>query len=122
MLCPVNGPYFQGFGLPLCLSRASSDSICMVHIALQELQAVMLMLHRMASYLSGKVAALHLCNNTAKAYICIQSGTVSLFVSSLACCILSMTNKHGITPIPAYIPTHLNVEAHYLLWGRLGQG
>ena len=27
---------------------------------------------------------------------------------------LSLTDKHGITLIPAYIPTHLNVEADYL--------
>ena len=31
----------------------------------------------------------------------------------LACQILSLTGKHGITLIPAYIPTHLKVEADY---------
>ena len=36
------------------------------------------------------------------------------FLSRLACWILRMTNKHGITLIPAYISTHLNVEADYL--------
>ena len=36
------------------------------------------------------------------------------FLSRLACWILSLTNKHGITLLPAYIPTHLNVEADFL--------
>ena len=40
-----------------------------VYIALQELQAVALMLHKMAFWLSGKVAALHLHNSTTKAYL-----------------------------------------------------
>ena len=44
---------------------------------------------------------------------------MSPFLSRLACCILSLTNKHGITLIPAYIPTHLNVEADYLFWDWL---
>ena len=30
-----------------------------------------------------------------------------------------MTDKHDITLIPAYIPTHLNVEADYLSWDWL---
>ena len=42
-----------------------------------------------------------------KAYLCNQSGTVSPFVSRLACQILSLTNKHGITLILAYIRTHI---------------
>ena len=45
--------YFQGSGLPLSVSGAWSGSLCRAHIALQELQAVML--HRMAFCLSGKV-------------------------------------------------------------------
>ena len=73
-----------------------------------------MMLCRMAFCLSGKVVALHLDNSTAKAYLCNQGGTVSPFLSRLACQILSLTDKHGITLIPAYIPTHLNVEADYL--------
>ena len=68
----------------------------------------------MAFCLSGKVVALHLDNSTAKAYLCNQGGTVSPFLSRLACQILSLTNKHGITLLPAYIPTHLNVEADFL--------
>ena len=70
-----------------------------------------MMLCRMAFHLSGKVVVLHLDNSTAKAYLCNQGGTVSPFLSRLACWILSLTDKHGITLIPAYIPTHLNVEA-----------
>ena len=81
-------------------------SMCRAHIALQELQAITMMLYRMAFHLSGKVVALHLDNSImAKAYLCNQGGTVSPFLSRLACQILSLTDKHGITLIPAYIPT-----------------
>ena len=106
--------YFQGSGLPLSVSGAWSGSLCRAHIALQELQAVAIMLCRMAFCLSGKVVALHLDNSTAKAYLCNQGGTVSPFLSRLACQILSLTDKHGITLLPAYIPTYLNVEADFL--------
>ena len=41
--------------------------------------------------------ALHLDNSTAKANLCNQGGTVSPFLSRLACQILSLTDKHGIT-------------------------
>ena len=44
---------------------------------------------------------------------------MSPFLSRLACQILSLTNKHGITLLPAYIPTHLNVEADFLSWDRM---
>ena len=71
------------------------------HIALQELQAVAIILCRMAFYLSGKVVALYLDNSTAKAYLCNQGGTVSPFLYRLACWIPSLTNKHGITLLPA---------------------
>ena len=73
----------------------------------------------MAFHLSGKVVALHLDNSTAKAYLCNQGGTVSPFLSRLACWILSLTDKHGITHLPAYIPTHLNVEVDYLFQDQL---
>ena len=62
--------YFQESGLPLLVGGSWLGSMCGVHIALQELQAVAMMLCRMAFYLSGKVVALHLDNSTAKA-ICI---------------------------------------------------
>ena len=87
--------YFQGSGLPLSLSGAWSGSLARAHIALQELQAVAVMLHRMAFCHSSKVVALHLHNSTAKAYLCNQGGTVSPFLSRLACQILSLTNRHG---------------------------
>ena len=90
--------------------------MCRAHIALWELQANAMMLHRMAFHLSVKVVALHLDNSTVKAYLCNRGGTVSPFLSRLACWILSLTDKHGVTLIPAYIPTHLNVEANYLSW------
>ena len=41
---------------------------------------------------------------------------MSPFLSRLGCQILSLTIKHGITLIPIYIPTHLNVKADYLSW------
>ena len=44
-----------------------------------------MMLHRMAFHLSCKVVALHLDNSMAKAYLCKQGGTVSPFLSRLAC-------------------------------------
>ena len=108
--------YFQGSGLPLSVSGAWSGSLSRAHFALQELHAVAVMLCRMAFCLSGKVVTLHLDNSTAKTYLCNQGGTVSPFLSRLACQILSLTDKHGITLLPAYIPTHLNEEADYLSW------
>ena len=77
--------YFQGSGLPLSVSGAWSGSLARAHIALHELQAVAVMLHRMAFHLSGKVVALHLDNSTTKAYLCNQGGTMSPFLSRLAC-------------------------------------
>ena len=71
--------YFQGLGLPFSVYGSWSGSMCRAHIALQELQAIAMMLHSMAFCLSGKVVALHLDNSTAKAYLCNQGGTVSPF-------------------------------------------
>ena len=88
--------------------------MCRAHITLQELQAVAMILCGMALHLSGKVVALHFDNSTAKPYLCNQGGTVSPFLSRLACQILSPTDMYSITLIPAYIPTHLNVESNYL--------
>ena len=75
-----------------------------------------MMLHRMGFCLSGKVVVWYLDYSTAKAYLCTQGGTVSPFLSRLASWTLNLIEKHGITLIPAYIPTHLNVEASYLFW------
>ena len=68
------------------------------------------------------MVALHLGNCTVKAYLCNQGDTISSFLSRLACWILSLADKYSITLIPIYIPTHLNVEANYLSWGRLHPG
>ena len=111
--------YFQGSDLPLSFSGSRSGSMCMAHTALQELQSITMMLHRMSFCLSGKVVALHLDNSIAKAYLCNQGGTVSHFLSRLACWILSLTDKAGITLIQAYIPTHLNLEVDYLSWAQM---
>ena len=111
--------YFQGSGLPLSVSGSWLGSLCRAHIALWQLWAMAMMLHRMAFCPSGKVVALQLHNSTAKAYLHNQGGTVSPFLSRLACQILSLTDKHGITLIPAYIPTHLNMEADYLYQDQL---
>ena len=111
--------YFKGSGVPISVNRSWSSSMFRAHIALQELQAVTMMLCRMAFCLSGKVVALYLDNSTEKAYMCNQGGTLSPFLSRLACQILSLTDKHSITLIPAYIPTHLIVEANYLSQGQL---
>ena len=89
-----------------------------VHTILQEPQAFALMLHKMAFWLSGKAVASHFDNTTFKAYFCNQGGIASLFLSRLACCILNLADKHGITLIQAYISTHLNVTANYLSWER----
>ena len=115
MPCPLIGPFiFRGM-LTLSVSGPWSGSMCRVHIALQEPQAIAMMLHQMAFHLYDKVVALCLDNSTAKAYLCNQGGTVSPFLSRLACWILNLTNKHDITLNIAYIPTHLNVEGDYLL-------
>ena len=82
--------YFQGSGLPLSASGSWSGFMCKVHITLKELQAVDMMLHRMAFQLSGKVVALHLDNCTANAYLCHQGGTISPFLLRLDCQILSL--------------------------------
>ena len=99
--------YFQGSGLPLSVSGVWSGSLCRAHIVGWPSTSLV------------RWVALHLDNSTAKAHLCNQGGTVSPFLSRLACQILSLTDKHGITLIPAYIPTHLNVEADYLSRDRL---
>ena len=73
----------------------------------------------MAFQLSGKVVALCLDKSTAKAHLCNQGGTASLFLSRLVCHILNLAYKHGITCHPVYIPIHLKGEADYLSQGRL---
>ena len=57
-----------------------------VHFALQELQAIALVLHKMDFWLSWKVIALQLDNTTTKVYFCNQGDTAFLF-SRLVFCI-----------------------------------
>ena len=78
---------------------------------------VVLVLCRMAFHLSYKVFVLHLDKSTAGIYFCKKCGTVSVFLFRLACHILNLADKHGITLIPACIPAHLNLEANYLSQG-----
>ena len=106
--------YFQGSGLPLSVGGSWSGSMCRAHVALHKHQAIAMMLCRMAFHLSGKAVALHLDNSMAKAYLRNQGGTVSPFLSRVVYQILSLTDMHSITLIPANITTHLNVEANYL--------
>ena len=71
--------YCQCPWLPLSVSGLWSTSMCRVHIAIHELQAVALMLFRLAVQIFGKVFALQLDNSTSKAYLCNQGSTVSHF-------------------------------------------
>ena len=103
--------YFQVSGLPLFCCGAWSGSMCKVHIAFQELQAISLRLHKMAYRMSHKVVALHLDNGSAEVYLCKQGDTASLVLFRLTCHILNLADRHGITFITEFIPTHLNVES-----------
>ena len=62
---------------------------------------------------SSKVVALHLDNNTSKAYLCNHGDMASTFLSRLVCYILNLAEMHGINLLPAYLPTHLNVASVY---------
>ena len=94
----------------------------LIHISLQDLQGHSLLLYKMIFPLSGKAVALHLHSITAKAYLCDEGATGSLIHFRLACCILNLANKNGITLTPAYIPTHHNVEADYHVEGWFPTG
>ena len=76
----------------------------------------------MAFPISGKAVALHLDNSTAEAYLCKQDGTASTFLHRLAYHILNLANRHGINLFPAYLTTHLNVEADYHRQGWFQSG
>ena len=101
--------YFQDSVLPLSVIGTWSGAMCRTCIALQEPQAVSMMWCRMTFQLSGKMLALHLDNITGKAYLCNQSGTMSPFLSRLACQVLSLTYKDNITLIPVYNCAHLSL-------------
>ena len=88
--------YIHGSGVSISCSGTWSFSICEVHIALHKLLGVAFMLNKVAFQLSSEVVvALHLETSTAIAYLCYQGGAASL--SRLACHILSLADKHGIT-------------------------
>ena len=55
--------------VPLSMSGLRPGSVCRVHIVLQELQAVALMLCRIASQLPGKAVAFWLDNSTVKSLL-----------------------------------------------------
>ena len=111
--------YIQCFGVPKSCCGTLSGFMHKVHISLQEFQAVAHMLHKMVFQLSSRMIGIHLDNNSAKAYLCNQGSTASLFLSRLGCHILNKANKHGITLIPAYILTHISMEADFFSWGLL---
>ena len=71
--------YFQDSGLPLSVSGSWSGFMCRAHIALQDLQAVSMLMCRMVFHLPGKVDALNLDNSPAKLYLCNQGSTISPF-------------------------------------------
>ena len=109
---PSLGLLYLGSGVPSTCCGTWYSFICRAHIPLQDLQVVVLMLHKMPFCISHKVVALHLDKSTAEAYLC-NEGHTGFLLSRLAHCILNMANMYGITLIPAYIPTHLNVEADF---------
>ena len=72
------------------------------------------MLCRMASWLSGNVGSLHLDNDTAKVYLCNQGSTASNFLFETSLLHFNLAGINGFNLLPAYLPTHLKVEAEYL--------
>ena len=61
--------FFQGSVLPLPMSGSWPRSMCWVHIAIQEFQAVALMLWRLAFQFSGRVVALQFNNSPANVFM-----------------------------------------------------
>ena len=87
--------YFQGSGLPLLVSGSWLGSLWRAHIALQELQAVAMMLHRMTFCLCGKMVAMHLDNSTAG----VLCTTGKLWRSCSLLCICKHTWIGGISTL-----------------------
>ena len=112
----MSNQLFSGCWVPLSIHGSLLGSMCWVYIALQELQAVAFILGQLAFHLAIKVVALHFDTSIMKAYLCSQGGTVSpFFQASLPH--LSSGQQTWFYLIPAYIPTHLSVEANFLSWG-----
>ena len=78
------------------------------------------MLHKMAFHLSNKLVALHLDESTAKAYVCNQDGAGSSFLSRVACSILNLADKHGITVFPVYLTYPSQYGSQLSLLGLVG--
>ena len=79
MLCPVTGPFiFNVLHYPYH-SAEPGHVLCVMFIAIQEILAAVLVLHIMAFHSSGNVIALHLYNNTTKAYLFHKIGKYIFF-------------------------------------------
>ena len=121
MLWSAIGHFVFRFLVYLCYSVELCLVLYIMFIELyRELQVVALMMHRMAFHLSHKLVVLHLDNSTAGAYLCNEGDMKMLYIlysfqTSLLLRIW-LTNQTAIT---IYIPTHLPLEANYLLQARL---
>ena len=111
--------HFQWSGLPSLVSGSWSGSMCRTHIALQEVQAIAMMLYRMAFHLSGKVFAFLLDNNTVRLICVINVVQCLCFFSGMPAGYWVWLTSMVLTLIPAYIPTHISVEANYLSWDQM---
>ena len=67
----------------------------------------------MAFWLPNKVVTIHWDHSTAVAYLCTHDETASSILSRLACHIWNLDNLHGINLLPAFLPTHSNMETDY---------
>ena len=81
---------FQSSWVPESCCVTWSGSVCKVHIVLQQVQAVALMICKIA--ISNGVVALHFDNSIAKANLCNQCSMASLFLSRLACHISNLAD------------------------------
>ena len=110
--------YFLGSRLPLSFCRIWAGSLCNVHKTFQKPQAVALKLYWVLFVYLVRLFPYILIMVQLK-LIYVFKVVQYLFPCRLACCIFHVANKHSLTVIPAYIPSHFNVEANYLMWGSL---
>ena len=113
--------YFQGSEILVSCFGTWSCSMCKGHVALQEIQYLELMLHKMTFQLSGRWLP-YICLTVLLKLIYYAFKVVQhlLFfsLSWLAFCILNQTNKHGFPLIAVYSPTTSQCW-RWLLLGRL---
>ena len=88
------------------MSGPWSGSVYGAHTAFQELQAIALVLCRIAFWLSGNVVVLQWDNSTAEVYLCNQGSTVAFF--SFQTCLLHIESGwqawyHSNTSIHSYL-------------------